>query len=72
MLVNGIRVDSRDFMGACVAIVQTWYAWLVWTQSWKHNMALAMALDTWTWPREDVSCLGLIDEDVCLLRGVRM
>jgi hypothetical protein len=36
---------------------------------WSHNMARALALDTRTWPREDVPGLGLIDEDVGLLRG---
>jgi hypothetical protein len=33
-------------------------------------MADALALDPRTWPREDVLGLGLIDEDVDLLRGV--
>jgi hypothetical protein len=32
-------------------------------------MAHALALDPQTWPREDVPGLGLIDEDVDLLRG---
>jgi hypothetical protein len=32
-------------------------------------MAHALALDPRTWPREDVPGLGLIDEDVDLLRG---
>jgi hypothetical protein len=36
---------------------------------WSHSMAHALALDTRTWPREDVPVLGLIDEDVGLLRG---
>jgi hypothetical protein len=36
---------------------------------WSHNMAHALALDTWTWLRGDVSGLGLTDEDVGLLRG---
>ena len=31
--------------------------------------AHALALDTRTWPREDAPGLGLIDEDVDLLRG---
>jgi hypothetical protein len=35
-----------------------------------HSMAHALALDSRTWPREDVPGLGLIDEDVDLLRGV--
>jgi hypothetical protein len=36
---------------------------------WSHSMAHALALDTRTWPREDVPGLGLTDEDVGLLRG---
>jgi hypothetical protein len=36
---------------------------------WTHSMAYALALDARTWPREDVPGLGLIDEDVGLLRG---
>jgi hypothetical protein len=36
---------------------------------WSHSMAHALALDTRTWPREDVPDLGLIDVDVGLLRG---
>jgi hypothetical protein len=37
---------------------------------WSHNMAHALVLDPLTWPREDAPGLGLIDEDVDLLRGV--
>jgi hypothetical protein len=37
--------------------------------SWSHSMAHALALDIRTWPREDAPGLGLIDEDVGLLRG---
>ena len=37
--------------------------------AWSHSMAHALTLDTWTWPREDAPGLGLIDEDVDLLRG---
>jgi hypothetical protein len=36
---------------------------------WSHSMAHALALDTRTWPREDVPVFGLTDEDVGLLRG---
>jgi hypothetical protein len=36
---------------------------------WSHNMAHALALDTRTWPREDVPGLGLTNEDVGLLMG---
>jgi len=35
---------------------------------WSHSIAHALALDTWTWPRGNVPGLGLIDEDVDLLR----
>jgi hypothetical protein len=34
----------------------------------SHNMVHMLALDTQTWPREDVPGLRLIDEDVSLLR----
>jgi len=37
--------------------------------TWSHSMAHALALDTRTWLRGDVPGLGLIDEDVDLLRG---
>ena len=37
--------------------------------AWSHSMAHALALDTWTWLRGEVPGLGLIDEDVDLLRG---
>jgi len=37
--------------------------------AWSHSMAHALALDARTWPRGDVPSLGLIDEDVDLLRG---
>jgi hypothetical protein len=36
---------------------------------WSHSMAHTLALDIRTWPTEDVPSLGLIDEDVGLLRG---
>jgi hypothetical protein len=36
---------------------------------WSHSMAHVLALDPRTWPRADVPGLGLIDEDVDLLRG---
>jgi hypothetical protein len=39
---------------------------------WSHSVAHALALDTRTWSREDVPGLGLTDEDIDLLRGVRM
>ena len=37
--------------------------------AWAHSMAHALALDTQMWPRGDVPGLGLINEDVGLLRG---
>jgi hypothetical protein len=37
---------------------------------WSHSMAHALAPNRRTWPREDVPGLGLIDEDVDLLKGV--
>jgi len=36
---------------------------------WSPSMTHALALDAWTWPRGDVPGLGLINEDVDLLRG---
>jgi len=36
---------------------------------WSHSMAHALALDTQTWLRGVVPSLGLIDEDIGLLRG---
>nr|BBF89653.1 protein kinase domain containing protein-like [Oryza sativa f. spontanea] len=36
---------------------------------WSHSMTHALALDTRTWPRVGVPSLGLIDEDVDLLRS---
>jgi hypothetical protein len=35
---------------------------------WSHNMAQVLELDPQTWPREDISVLGLIDKDIDLLR----
>jgi hypothetical protein len=36
--------------------------------NWTYGMRMPV-LDVWTWPRGDVSGLGLTDEDVGLLRG---
>jgi hypothetical protein len=36
--------------------------------NWMYNTHVSV-LDVRTWPRLDVSGLGLIDEDVSLLRG---
>jgi hypothetical protein len=36
------------------------------------SMAHALALHTQTWPRGDIPGLGLTDEDVGVLKGVRM
>nr|BAD61965.1 hypothetical protein [Oryza sativa Japonica Group] len=38
-------------------------------REWLYSMAHALALDTWTWPREDVPGLGLIDGGVDLSYG---
>jgi hypothetical protein len=35
---------------------------------WSHSMVHMLALDTLTWPREDVPGLRLTNEDVSLLR----
>jgi hypothetical protein len=59
--------------GACLEILQ--FSWVIgttmgcyiWYQT--HDMAYVSVLDAWTYPRGDVSGLGLIDEDVSLLRG---
>jgi len=39
---------------------------------WSHNMAHVLALDTQTWPRGNVSDLGLTDEDIQSLKGARV
>jgi hypothetical protein len=39
------------------------------TANWTYGTRMPV-LDIQTWPRGDVSDLGLIDEDVGLLRGV--
>ena len=30
-LQNGIKADSRGFIGACVVVAQAWCAWLEWS-----------------------------------------
>jgi len=64
-----MRADSRGFTGACVAVVQALVCMAGVDPEWSHSMAHALALDARTWPRGDVPGLGLIDEDVDLLRG---
>jgi hypothetical protein len=66
-VTSGIRADPRSFTGVCGLGVSG--IWRMWAQS--GHMAWHMTtLDTQTWLREEVHGLGLIDEDVCLLRGV--
>jgi hypothetical protein len=67
---GGIRTDSRGFTGACGRGCAGMVCMAGVGPKWSHNMAHALALDPRTWPREDVPGLGLIDEDVDLLRGV--
>ena len=65
---NGIGADPCSFMGACVSCAGMVRMAGV-DPAWSHSMAHALALDTRTWLRGDVPGLGLIDEDVDLLRG---
>jgi hypothetical protein len=69
MLQNGIRADSRGFhervCRSCAGMVHMAGV----DPEWSHSMAHTLALDTRTWPREDVPGLKLTDEDVSLLRG---
>jgi hypothetical protein len=67
---NGMTGDSRGFTGACGRSCAGMVCMASVGPEWSHNMAHALALDPWTWQREDVPGLGLIDEDVDLLRGV--
>jgi hypothetical protein len=66
----GIRADSRGFTGTCGCSCAGMVCKAGVGPEWSHSMAHALALDPRTWPREDVPGLGLIDEDVDLLRGV--
>jgi hypothetical protein len=65
----GIRADSRGFTGACGRSCVGMVCMAGVGPEWSHSMAHVLALDPRTWPREDVPGLGLIDEDVDLLRG---
>jgi hypothetical protein len=38
-------------------------------QEWSHGMSYVSTLDTQTWSRGEDPGLGLIDEDVDLLKG---
>jgi hypothetical protein len=44
----------------------TWYD--TYADNWTYDMCMSV-LDVRTWPRGDAPGLGLIDEDVGLLRG---
>jgi hypothetical protein len=70
VVTNGIRADSRGFTGACGRSCTSMVCMASVGPQWSHNMAHALVLDPLTWPREDAPGLGLIDEDVDLLRGV--
>jgi hypothetical protein len=65
----GIRADFRGFTGACGRSCVGMVCMAGVGLEWSHSMAHALALDREMWPREDVPGLGLIDEDVDLLRG---
>jgi hypothetical protein len=69
VITNGTRADSRDFTSICGHSCTGMVCMVGVGPEWSHNMAQAPALDTRTWPREDVPGFGLIDEDVDLLRG---
>jgi hypothetical protein len=67
---GGIRADSRSFTSSCGRSCADMVCMAGVGPEWSHSMAHALALDPRTWPREDVPILGLIDDDVDLLRGV--
>jgi hypothetical protein len=67
-VINGIRADPRGFTGVCGLGVRVYVAWRMWVQS-GHMAWHMMTLDTQTWLRGEVPQLGLIDEDISLLRG---
>jgi hypothetical protein len=67
---NVIRADSRGFTGACGRSCAGMVCMASLGPEWLHSMAHALELDPRTWLREDDPGLGLIDEDVNLLRGV--
>jgi hypothetical protein len=69
MLQNGIRADSRGFHGRVCRSCAYMVCMAGVDPEWSHNMAHALALDTRTWPRDNIPGLGLTDEDVGLLRG---
>jgi hypothetical protein len=63
-LQNGIKVDSRGFMGACVAVAHGWSGPRVVTQ--YGTCAGTGHTDVAKW---GLSWLGIDREDVGLLRG---
>ena len=70
-LQNGIRADSRGFIGvcrSCAGMVRMARVVL----EWSHSMAHALALDTRMWPRGDVPGLGFDRRGRRSLKGVRM
>jgi hypothetical protein len=67
-VTSGIRADPRGYTDVCGLGVRVYGAWRMWALS--GHMAWHMTtLDTQTWLRREVPGLGLIDEDVDLLRG---
>jgi hypothetical protein len=68
-VTSGIRGDTRDFTSVCGLGVWVYGAWRMWARS-GHIAWHMMTLDIQTWPRGEVPGLGLIDEDVCLLRAM--
>jgi hypothetical protein len=68
IVTNGIRVDSHYFTGACGRSCAGMVCLASVGPEWSHSRAHALALDPRMWPTENVPGLGLIDEDVGLLR----
>jgi hypothetical protein len=67
-VTSGIKADPRGFTGVCGLWVRVYGAWCMWAPS--GHMAWHMTtLDTQSWLRGEVPRLGLIDEDISLLRG---
>jgi hypothetical protein len=66
--VTSGRADPRGFTGVCGLKVWVYGAWRMWAHS-GHMAWYMTTLDTQMWLRGDVLGLGLIEEDVDLLRG---
>jgi hypothetical protein len=66
-VISGIRADPRGFTGVCRLGVRVYGTCGPKVVTWHWHMT---TLDTQMWLRGEVPGLGLIDEDIGLLRGV--